>query len=460
MALRKDAASRNIGRAVFELTALTGDYLQHYEKRAQIQWERRHESLERLLRLPSLIGTEQEPRLAVLRANQLDSGATFARLVAVAATEQALGERSGVSVALEQRLVAQLLIRSQTMATAAFQLASQSEAEVRNATRRAVGLAILLGASIVIMVSGTWLIIALRVAKPFRDLGQGIQILAGGNLDHRIGAGGRDEIGEVVRSIDEMAENLKTTTISRDELEQRVEERTAELVAANQGLKRSNAELEQFAYVASHDLQEPLRMVTSYTQLLARRYKGKLDADADEFIGFAVDGATRMQRLINDLLAYSRVGSKDGEFKPTDCSAVLERAGANLHVPIEESGAAVTSDALPTVTADESQLVQLFQNLIGNAVKFRGKKPPRIHVGAARGNGEWKFSVRDNGIGVDPQFAERIFVIFQRLHGRDEYSGTGMGLAICKKIVERHGGRIWVESTPGQGSTFRFTLSA
>ncbi len=231
-----------------------------------------------------------------------------------------------------------------------------------------------------------------------------------------------------------------------------------ELAARTEELERSNRELEQFAYVASHDLQEPLRMVASYTQLLARRYRGRLDEDAEEFIGYAVDGVTRMQALINDLLAYSRVGTRGGAPEPVDTAAVLERVLSSLGPAVEDAGATVTHGPLPTVTGDAGQLGQLLQNLVGNAVKFRGEVPPRVHVSAARGRDEWTFSVADNGIGIDPGYAERIFVIFQRLHTRAEYAGTGIGLAICKKIVERHGGRIWFEPAPGGGTVFRFTL--
>jgi PAS domain S-box-containing protein len=263
-------------------------------------------------------------------------------------------------------------------------------------------------------------------------------------------------------------------------------------------LANTNAELERFAYVASHDLQEPLRMVASFVQLLAERYRGQLDSDADEFIGFAVDGAQRMQQLINDLLAYSRIGTRSQLPQPTDAEAVLNDALWNLSFAIEEAGAVVTHAPLPAVLADRTQLLQLFQNLIGNALKFHGSEPPRVHVTArakddvrsmmddgrlpddeaaspiahqtshialrtshfAHPTSEWVFSVRDNGIGIAPEYHERIFGVFQRLHSRSEYPGTGIGLAICKRVVERHGGRIWIESQVGQGTTFYFTLPA
>ena len=241
----------------------------------------------------------------------------------------------------------------------------------------------------------------------------------------------------------ERTELIKT----RQDLEQSVSE-----------LGRSNADLQQFAYVASHDLQEPLRMVSSYTQLLAKRYRGRLDADADEFIAYAVDGATRMQKLIQDLLAYSRVSTGSQPFEPTPMGAVLSYAMDNLLSAIKDSQAIITHDRLPTVRGDAKQLAQVFQNLLSNAIKFHGDQPPRIHIAAQRKQDAWVFSVRDEGIGIDPQFAGRIFVIFQRLHTRAEYPGTGIGLAICKKIIERHGGRMWVESESGKGATFWFSI--
>ena len=237
----------------------------------------------------------------------------------------------------------------------------------------------------------------------------------------------------------------------RKQMEERLQQITSEM-------QRSNTELEQFAYVISHDLQEPLRMVSSYTQLLAKRYSKKLDADADEFIAYAVDGAKRMQTLLHDLLDYSRVGTRGKPFSLVNCEHIVEQAMANLKIAIEECGASVSYDVLPTIMGDEGQLVRLFQNLIANAIKFRREEAPQVNISAQRRNNTVTFSVKDNGIGIDPQHSQSIFEIFRRLHTREEYQGTGMGLAICKKIVERHGGHISVQSQPGQGSTFYFSV--
>jgi light-regulated signal transduction histidine kinase (bacteriophytochrome) len=230
--------------------------------------------------------------------------------------------------------------------------------------------------------------------------------------------------------------------------------------SAEEALARSNADLERFAYVASHDLQEPLRMVASFVQLLGDRYKGKLDDTADEFIGFAVDGASRMQRMLEDLLAFSRLSRSQEPPVPTSAADALAAALRNLSARTEESHAVIEARSLPVVLADPSQLERVFTNLLGNALKFRNGSDPVVHVAADREGPLWHFRVRDNGIGIDPRYFERVFMLFQRLHTREHYEGNGMGLAITKRIIERWGGRIWVESEPNTGSTFHFTLHA
>jgi len=262
---------------------------------------------------------------------------------------------------------------------------------------------------------------------------------------------------EIMLSPLESPEGTLVTAAIRDITERkRAEQHLVKTVAE---LNRSNDELQQFAYVASHDLQEPLRMVASYTQLLAERYKGRLDSDADEFIAYAVDGSNRMQVLIQDLLSYSRAGTNGRTLRKISSDNALKEALTNLRATIQESGAVVTYDSLPIITTDGTQLTQVFQNLVGNAIKYRSAEIPKVHVSASKNDGnEWIFSVRDNGMGIDAQYFERIFVLFQRLHGQTEFKGTGIGLTICKKILEQLGGRIWVESQPEKGSTFHFAL--
>jgi signal transduction histidine kinase len=288
---------------------------------------------------------------------------------------------------------------------------------------------------------------------PITDLGQRI------DLSERILLNSRGDRISIIKNVDRITlgerEFLLESFVDNTK-RKKAEDALSDVVKE---LKRSNNELEQFAYVTSHDLQEPLRMVTSFLGLLSKKYKGKLDQDADEYIDFAVDGARRMQNMISDLLAYSRIGTRGKPFEAIDSEYALKQALNNLQLAIEESGALVTYDPLPTVLADSSQLTQLFQNLVANAIKFRSKDvSPKVHISAEINGEEWVFSVRDNGIGIAQEFFEHIFVIFQRLHGRDEYPGSGMGLAISRKIVERHGGRIWVESQIGQGTAFYFTI--
>ena len=263
---------------------------------------------------------------------------------------------------------------------------------------------------------------------------------------------------KITRDLTERKQGEEAIRAANVDLEEQVRRRTAELQHVVEDLARSNADLEQFAYVASHDLQEPLRAVTGCVQILQKRYHGKLDTRADELIVHTIEGVQRMQTLIGDLLTYSRVSTRGQQFGPTDCNAVLKSALANLAVSIAESGAIVTSGDLPIMAGDSAQMAMVFQNLIGNAVKFRGVERPEIHIDVQRQEGDWLFSVRDNGIGIERDYFDRIFVIFQRLHTRKHSPGTGIGLAICKKVIERHGGRIWVESKPGMGTTFLFTV--
>jgi PAS domain S-box-containing protein len=342
-------------------------------------------------------------------------------------------------------------------------------------------------AMVVVNVAGEIVLLNVRAEKEFgysRDelLGQKVKniipegfaerIIADGTrsaaeaLAQQIGTGieliGRRKDGsefpiELMLSPLESAEGILVTAAIRDiSVRKNADEHLAKTVKE---LKRSNDELQQFAYVSSHDLQEPLRMVSSYTQLLGVRYKGRLDSDADEFITFAVDGCNRMQGLIQDLLAYSRAGTNGKALREISGEDALQAALSNLRAAVEQSGAVVTHDSLPVIKIDETQLTQIFQNLVGNAIKYRRAESPQVHISASKNGGnEWIFSVRDNGLGIDPQYFDRIFVLFQRLHGRDEFEGTGIGLAICKKLLERMGGRIWVESQPEKGSTFCFAL--
>jgi signal transduction histidine kinase len=307
-----------------------------------------------------------------------------------------------------------------------------------------------LGTGIVVLLSVAGVAATLRgvIVQPLATLAAGVRRVAGGDFGHEVRGSGAREVADLGDDVDAMRLRI-------------VSELDA-LKAAQEDLQRSNTELEQFAYVASHDLQEPLRKVASFCQLLQTRYGGQLDERADQYIGFAVDGARRMQELINDLLAFSRVGRFERPHTAVDCGALAARAREDLAGALEESGAEVRLGELPTVEGDASLLRLVFQNLIGNAIKFRGEAPPVVTLDAERDGEMWRFRCADNGIGIDPEYAERIFVIFQRLHPRTAYEGTGIGLAMCRKIVEYHGGRMWLETggAAGAGSTFCFTLPA
>ena len=330
-------------------------------------------------------------------------------------------------------------------------------APIKRLQRTTLGIAALMA---VLSLLVGW-ISANALLQPLLRLVAAVNTTSADNLVFTESIPGKHEIARLAKAFAKMTERLRDTVVSRNELLKEVEVRKTaeeELQITLVQLNRSNKELEQFAYVASHDLQEPLRMVSSYVQLLAERYKDQLDAPAQKFIHYAVDGAVRMQVLIQDLLDFSRVSTRGLNFTRIDCNLLLAETLDNLQNALTVSGAAVTHDQLPVVYGDRIQIVQVFQNLIANSIKFCTNTPPRVHVSAELSDGKWRFSVQDNGIGIDAKYADKIFVIFQRLHTREEYPGTGIGLALCKRIVERHGGEIGFLSEVGKGSTFYFTL--
>ncbi|GAA4941350.1 ATP-binding protein [Streptomonospora halophila] len=327
---------------------------------------------------------------------------------------------------------------------------SQARDGLTLATQQVMALLVLVGAVVVVLCCFLWVMLQNWVLRPLDELGRHLIQVSEGYYAHRIELHGPPEIERVGRDVDAMRERIVRDLDEVGTARRTLQEQSELLERQTDELRRSNLELEQFAYVASHDLQEPLRKVASFCQLLQRRYQGRLDERADAYIDYAVEGAKRMQTLINDLLAFSRVGrTKDDQ--PVDLNEALADALSSLETRLEEADALVTSDGLPTVRGDRTLLTQVFFNLIGNAVKFRGEDPPRVHIGAGQQGDEWVFCCADNGIGIEPQYAERVFVIFQRLHTRDRYGGTGIGLAMCKKIVDFHGGRMWLDTSFGDG---------
>ncbi|WHT17711.1 ATP-binding protein [Crossiella sp. CA-258035] len=303
-----------------------------------------------------------------------------------------------------------------------------------------------------------WLALRRWVTAPLGRLGEETTRVAQGDLSRQVGSDGPQEIAALAADIEAMRVQMFTALMTAVRVQETLREQAEQLNESAEDLRRSNAELEQFAYVASHDLQEPLRKVASFCQLLQRRYGGQLDARADQYIEFAADGAKRMQQLINDMLAFSRVGRTTGEFTEVELDEVLTRALTSLSASREETGAVVEADPLPTVRGNATLLAQVLQNLVGNAIKFRGEAVPHIRITVERHAEEWLFRCADNGIGIEPQYAEKIFVMFQRLHAKEDYTGTGIGLALCRKIIEHHGGRIWLDTEISQGTTVCWTL--
>jgi signal transduction histidine kinase len=364
--------------------------------------------------------------------------------------------RSGAAVTadpqLGKQLFDQLRLDFDALQRTLDRAAGDARSDLDDAAARLRTVAVLIGIGLVVLLFVLALGLRRVVERPLSRLAGEVRRVADGDFEATLRGTGPREIVGLGADVEAMRRQIVTEFHALREARDRLDQQTKEL-------ERSNTELEQFAYVASHDLQEPLRKVASFTQLLERRYKGQLDERADQYIAFAVDGAKRMQGLINDLLSFSRVGRLTREHVQVGADVLVEQALANLSLAIEDAGATVTvAPDLPRVSVDQALMVGVFQNLVGNAIKFRGDEPPEIGIGLADAGTEWEFSVADNGIGIEPEYADRIFVIFQRLHPKDAYPGTGIGLAMCRKIVEHHGGRIWLDTSVPVGTTFRFTL--
>ncbi len=430
--------------------ALAGDesFLTPYRS-GRIEERRATGELRRLLTGEDLAGVANDLALVERRAREWRTGYAQPAITRVRAggpgAVTAAGLRRG---RLEFNRVRTALERQQAhlAATRAEARADHADAATFLSLSFAVIAIVVLAALIT-----TTIMLRRTVTVPIGSLASRVRLVARGEFDRPVRSRGPRDIADLAADIDSMRERIV------NELAQ-IREAHALLDAQARELERSNAELEQFAYVASHDLQEPLRKVASFCQLLEQRYKGQLDERADQYIDFAVDGAKRMQDLINDLLAFSRVGRTSGGFTRVDLGEALRRAIADLDAAMVESRAQIDAAELPTVDGEASLLTLVFQNLIGNAIKFQSDTPPRVRIDVERRDGDWLISCSDNGIGIDPEYAERVFVIFQRLHGKDEYAGTGIGLAMCRKIVEYHGGSIWLDADAEPGTTFRFTL--
>ncbi|MCX5993176.1 MAG: ATP-binding protein [Chloroflexi bacterium] len=449
----------SIIRSLQSLSVLTTEYVVYREERPAYQVLQMQISLAKMLDEARFEGAEEKAILASIIGLNNKFRSDFDQLVRLYGQE---GQNGIVlQTELAERIKSRIQLDIELMAGDALRLSDIFGARV--AVTQMVS-AIILGIAFLMMIAlGVILFVVAwrRMLVPLVQLQKGTQVIAEGKLDYRVGITSRDEIGELATNFNTMAERLKYSYSalerSRDELEIKVQERTVELQRTAEELHRSNIELQQFAYIASHDLQEPLRTISSFLQLIEKRYADSIGGDAKEFIGFSVAAANRLQDMIRALLEYSRLQTRGSPFGVIKTQAALNEAMSNLGKAIEESGASITADPLPQTYGDGGQMARLFQNLLANSIKFRGSQPPVIHVSAEKKQGEWLFCVKDNGIGMDTKYADRVFIIFQRLHGRD-VPGIGIGLAVCKRIVERHGGRIWVESETGKGARFCFTI--
>ena len=446
-------------RSLQSLSLLTTEFAAYREERPAYQAMQEQASLGKMLDEAHFQGPEENTILSRIAGKNKQFKSDFEYLVQLYGQERQ--NEIVPQTELAERLKSRLQLDIELMADDALRLSDIFGARV--AVTQIV-MSVVLGIALLMLIALCAILFVVawkRMLVPLMQLQKGTQVIAEGKLDYRVSIASRDEIGELAANFNTMAERLwhsySALEKSRDELEKKVQERTAELQRTAEELHRSNMELQQFAYVASHDLQEPLRTISSFLQLIEKRYADSIGEEAREFIGFSVAAANRLQAMIRALLEYSRLQTRGTPFAVVKTQSALNEAMINLGKAIEESGASITTDALPQVYGDSAQLVRLFQNLLANAIKFRGNQPPVIYVSCNKKDGEWLFCVKDNGIGMDPKYRDRVFTIFQRLHRRD-VPGIGIGLAICKRIVEHHGGRIWVESETGKGASFCFTI--
>jgi signal transduction histidine kinase len=435
-------------RTTFMLRVLMEEYITAGEERPLFQWQKLYKELGDSLKTRTSAGGDSA-RLNELNANYKEVGSLFASLTK---TEAADGKESSGNSAEFNRLVKMMLSSQlEQMVSDAHALHDRTAASTLAAHQSTVYVNAIFSTFMLVMITIGLYVMNRSIIQPVHSLAKGAEVIGNGNFDYRIEVDSKDELGDLARIFNNTAAKLrKFYNDLQDEIRVRRLKETE--------LLRSNKDLEEFAFIASHDLQEPLRNVSSTMQLLEQGYKGKLGSDADRLIHYAVDSARTMKNLIDDLLAYSRVSARGKQFEKIDSEKALLLSLANLEATIAARSAVVSHDPLPETHGDPTQLTQVFHNLVSNGIKFNKSEPPKIHVSANKAGHEWVFSVKDNGIGIDNRYIERVFAIFERLHKRSEYEGTGMGLAITKKIVERHGGRIWIESKLGSGSIIYFTI--
>ncbi len=448
-AMKEITLAENLVEGVFQLNLLTNDYLSEESERAVEQWRLKYTNLWNEIDV-EVHASNRKDIFTSIKKRLKNLGQIFDEVV-----------KSKPNSYRRNTLEMNLRLESIDLVTSSLELSALSKNEVNTSIKTTLILSFTIIAVLIILILVMYFVLMKTVLKPLGIIKHDMSVISEGDLDHTINIEKRDEIGDLAQKFNLMTSSLKTTLTSKKELETEIElrreaeGRTEQLMKE---LKSSNEELEQFAYIASHDLQEPLRKIKNFSELILKLNESNFDMKTLKYFDYVIDGAGRMQRFIQDLLKYSRVTTRGGEFEEESLKKVIDAAVENLQIAIKENNAEIIYGDLPYVMIDSRQMVQLFQNLIGNAIKFHNAEAPKITINAKEEDDHWLISVKDNGIGIHKEEIDKIFVIFQRGAARDKYEGTGIGLSVCKKIVERHNGRIWVESEPGKGATFYFTL--